>query len=211
MQEFVRQDTPGMLTAHAWNAHREVVRANQGTWNAPFVHLDSLQENLDRQNVIPTLRIDMPVMVSVVSSNPTGSNFIFLHLDATFVQKWQKCQICVTYENLECESKKWSHFLLFLKFSDFFRSPDCSNGWVGPSDWPMEDCPVKYYGFESGEGLVFYNNGTPSMDIPLVNDDLVSKHSLLGWLWWNSWLQSFKTVENDQCCPIVEIQTFFFA
>ena len=42
-------------------------------------------------------------MVSVVSSNPTGSNFIFLrHLDANFVQKWQKCQICVIYENLEC-------------------------------------------------------------------------------------------------------------
>ena len=29
-----------------------------------------------------------PVMVSVVSSNPTGDNFIFLrHLDANFVQK----------------------------------------------------------------------------------------------------------------------------
>ena len=29
-----------------------------------------------------------PVMVSVVSSNPTGGNFIFLrHLDANFVQK----------------------------------------------------------------------------------------------------------------------------
>ena len=43
-------------------------------------------------------------MVSVVSSNPTGGNFIFLrHLDANFVQKCQKCQICVNYENLECE------------------------------------------------------------------------------------------------------------
>ena len=43
-----------------------------------------------------------PVMVSVVSSNPTGGNFIFLrHLDAIFVQKCQKCQICVIYENLE--------------------------------------------------------------------------------------------------------------
>ena len=43
-----------------------------------------------------------PVMVSVVSSNPTGGNFIFLrHLDANFVQKCQKCQICVIYENLD--------------------------------------------------------------------------------------------------------------
>ena len=43
-----------------------------------------------------------PVMVSVVSSNPTGSNFIFLrHLDANFVQQCQKCQICVIYENLD--------------------------------------------------------------------------------------------------------------
>ena len=40
-------------------------------------------------------------MVSVVSSNPTGGDFIFLrHLDANIVQKWQKCQICVIYENL---------------------------------------------------------------------------------------------------------------
>ena len=44
-------------------------------------------------------------MVSVVSSNPAGSNFIFLkHLDANFVQKYQKCQICVIYENLVCGS-----------------------------------------------------------------------------------------------------------
>ena len=44
-----------------------------------------------------------PVMVSVVSSNPTGSNFIFLrYLDANFVQKCQKCQICVIYKNLKC-------------------------------------------------------------------------------------------------------------
>ena len=43
-----------------------------------------------------------PMMVIVVSSNPIGGNFIFLrHLDANFVQKWQKCQICVIYENLE--------------------------------------------------------------------------------------------------------------
>ena len=44
-----------------------------------------------------------PVKVSVVSSNPTGGNFIFLRLlDANFAQKWQKCQICVIYENLDC-------------------------------------------------------------------------------------------------------------
>ena len=43
-------------------------------------------------------------MVSVVSSSPMGGwgNFIFVrHLDANFVQKWRKCQICVIYENLE--------------------------------------------------------------------------------------------------------------
>ena len=42
------------------------------------------------------------MMVSVVSSSPTGGNFIFLrHLHANFVQKWQKCQICVIYEKLD--------------------------------------------------------------------------------------------------------------
>ena len=47
-------------------------------------------------------------MVSVMSSNPTGGYFIFLrHLDANFVQKWQKCQICVIYENLESFSINW--------------------------------------------------------------------------------------------------------
>ena len=41
---------------------------------------------------------------SVVSSIPTGGNFIFLrHLDANFVQKSQICQICVIYENLVCQ------------------------------------------------------------------------------------------------------------
>ena len=40
------------------------------------------------------------VMVSVVSSSPTGGNFIFVrHLNDNFVEK---CQICVIYENLEC-------------------------------------------------------------------------------------------------------------
>ena len=64
-----------------------------------------------------------PVMVSVVSSSPTGGNFIFFKytlmlilyknvrnvrfvlftktsIDANFVQKCQKCQICVIYKNL---------------------------------------------------------------------------------------------------------------
>ena len=51
-------------------------------------------------------------MVSVVSSNPTGGNFIFLrHLDANFVQKWQKCQICVIYENLDCQYYRFCAFV----------------------------------------------------------------------------------------------------
>ena len=42
-----------------------------------------------------------PVMVSVVSSSPTGGNFTFLRqLNANFGQRCQKCQICVIYENL---------------------------------------------------------------------------------------------------------------
>ena len=59
-----------------------------------------------------------PVMVSVVSSNPTGGNFIFLrHLDANFVQKWQT-DLC------------------------YFRKPRASNwsdgNWSGKSNiiWP---------------------------------------------------------------------------
>ena len=56
-----------------------------------------------------------PVVVSVVSSSPTGGNFIFLrHLNANFVQKCQKCQICVIYENLEC---KMMHTQLLHKSS----------------------------------------------------------------------------------------------
>ena len=47
--------------------------------------------------------VNKPVTVSVVSSNPTAGKFIFLrHLDASFVQKWQKCQICFIYKNLDC-------------------------------------------------------------------------------------------------------------
>ena len=42
-------------------------------------------------------------MVSVVSSSRTGGNFnFFIHLNANFVPKRQKCQICVIYENLDC-------------------------------------------------------------------------------------------------------------
>ena len=43
-----------------------------------------------------------PVMVGVLSLSPTAGNFIFLrHLNANFVQKCQKCQICVIYKNLD--------------------------------------------------------------------------------------------------------------
>ena len=47
-----------------------------------------------------------PVMVSVVSSISIGGNFIFLlrlfePLIFHFVEKSQKCQICVIYENLD--------------------------------------------------------------------------------------------------------------
>ena len=55
------------------------------------------------------------MMVSVVSSNPTGGNFIlFRHLDANFVQKCQKCQICVIYENLKNDTS-----LVVLLFYDW--------------------------------------------------------------------------------------------
>ena len=56
-------------------------------------------------------------MVSVVSS--IGGNFSFLRpLDANFVQKWQKCQICVIYENLECVSRTLPFWLIVhLPFS----------------------------------------------------------------------------------------------
>ena len=43
-----------------------------------------------------------PVMVSVLR-----------HLAANFVQKWQKCQICVIYENLESVHFSSTHFFEF--------------------------------------------------------------------------------------------------
>ena len=41
--------------------------------------------------------------------SPTEGNFFFRHLDANFVQKYQKCQICVIYENLDSEWLNESH------------------------------------------------------------------------------------------------------
>ena len=40
--------------------------------------------------------------VAVVSSNPTGGNFIFLFFETLGVNIVQKCQICVENEKLEC-------------------------------------------------------------------------------------------------------------
>ena len=40
------------------------------------------------------------VMVLWVQISLEATLFFLRHLDANFVQKWQKCQICVTYENL---------------------------------------------------------------------------------------------------------------
>ena len=57
-------------------------------------------------------------MVSVMSSIPTGCNFIFLrHFDGSFVQKFQKCQICVIYENLDC--RKSNTKTIFYEFFGF--------------------------------------------------------------------------------------------
>ena len=53
-------------------------------------------KQLDRHQTCKT------VIVSTVSLSPTGGNFIFLrHLNANFVQKCQKSQSCVIYENLD--------------------------------------------------------------------------------------------------------------
>ena len=66
-----------------------------------------------------------PVMVSVVSSNPTGGNFIFLRqLNANFVQKCQKCQNCVIYENHECSSYHLSLSPQTFPISLHFFSPE---------------------------------------------------------------------------------------
>ena len=47
-----------------------------------------------------------PVMVTIVSSIPTGGNFIFCWnflkpLDVSFVQKYQKCQICIRKNSID--------------------------------------------------------------------------------------------------------------
>ena len=55
-------------------------------------------------------------MVSVVSSSPTGGNLIFLrHLDANFVLKSQKCQICVIYERWRWSSWYFLHSALSIR------------------------------------------------------------------------------------------------
>ena len=43
-----------------------------------------------------------PVMVVVVSSNPTGGNFIILFFKTLDVNIVQKCQICVENKKPEC-------------------------------------------------------------------------------------------------------------
>ena len=73
-----------------------------------------------------------PVIISVVSSNPTGGNFIFLrHLDADFVQKWQKCQICVIYENFECIGTMQHIFIDVLSVQvKWFQDCNSVDYWV---------------------------------------------------------------------------------
>ena len=41
--------------------------------------------------------------------SPTEGNFFLRHLDANFVQKCQKCQICVIYQNLDSGWLNESH------------------------------------------------------------------------------------------------------
>ena len=66
-----------------------------------------------------------PMMVGVVSSNPTGGNFIFLrHLDANFIQKWQKCQICVFPKT---SNANWPHRVLFHRATQTHSSIDTVN------------------------------------------------------------------------------------
>ena len=48
-----------------------------------------------------------PVTVSVVSSYPAVGNF-------NFVQKWQKCQICVIYEKLEYTWFRQTKYLNYI-------------------------------------------------------------------------------------------------
>ena len=43
-----------------------------------------------------------PVMVCCEFNSHWGQLYFLRHFDANFVQKCQKCQICVIYENLTC-------------------------------------------------------------------------------------------------------------
>ena len=79
-----------------------------------------------------------PVMVSVVSSNPTGGNFNFLrHLDANFVQKWQKCQICVIYVTWYPETRycQCSHWNIWKGFHTEFHQ--ILNISIKCNSWPL--------------------------------------------------------------------------
>ena len=66
-----------------------------------------------------------PVMINVVSSIPTGGNFIFCwnilkSLDVNFEQKCQKCQICVIYETFEWNQRSPVNMISYLKHSIIF-------------------------------------------------------------------------------------------
>ena len=63
--------------------------------------------NLTFLTFLYNISIRLSLKNVVVSLSPTGGNFKFLlHLDAYFVQKWQKCQTCVIWENLEWNKLK---------------------------------------------------------------------------------------------------------
>ena len=63
----------------------------------------------------------------VVSSFPTGGNLIFLkHLYSNFVPKWQKCQICVIYENLDL----WWLFRHFVQTCYYIKIRERKLTWT---------------------------------------------------------------------------------
>ena len=77
------------------NPKSEVVHETKFSLKIYYSTHDCLKQ-LNRHQTCKT------VMVSAVSLSPTGGNFIFLrHLNANFVQKCQKSQSCVIYENLD--------------------------------------------------------------------------------------------------------------